>query len=224
MKADRPAAIGPLPALYLLVFTGGMTSLALELSASRLLGAFFGTSNVVWASVIGLILIYLAAGYTLGGRWADRTPGARPLYQLVAWAALAAALIPLLGHLLLPPLARLDLPLPLAVTIALLALFAAPVVLLGCLTPFAIRLVLDNVGHTGKIVGRIYALSTLGSAFGALLPVLFLLPQAGTTATFALFALALLSVALLGLAAVDRRAALRLGWMPVLCLLVWWWL
>jgi predicted membrane-bound spermidine synthase len=221
MAARRPATIGPLPTLYLLVFTGGMTSLALELSASRLLGAYFGASNMVWASVIGLILIYLAAGYYLGGRWADRAPGARLLYQFVAWAALATASIPVLAHLFLPFLASLDLPLPLAVGLALLGLFTVPVTLLGCVSPFAVRLTLVTVGNAGKIAGRIYALSTLGSALGALLPVLILLPQAGITATFNLFALALMASALLGLAVIDRRAALRLGWMPVLSLLAW---
>src|SRR5512139_2929586 len=80
--------------LYFTVFSAGMTTLALELSASRLLGSVFGTSNLVWASIIGLILIYLTAGYFIGGRWADRSPRARTLYTILAWGAFLSGIIP----------------------------------------------------------------------------------------------------------------------------------
>lgn len=84
--------------LYLTVFVSGMATLAIEMSASRLLGSVFGTSNLVWANVIGLILLYLTAGYFIGGRWADRSPYNRTFYGILVWGAFLCALIPLLSR------------------------------------------------------------------------------------------------------------------------------
>jgi hypothetical protein len=84
--------------LYLAVFASGMTTLAMELSASRLLGNVFGASNLVWANVIGLILLYLTAGYFIGGRWADRSPRFTTFYRILVWSAFLCALIPLVAR------------------------------------------------------------------------------------------------------------------------------
>jgi len=205
----------------LAVLVGGMTTLAVELSAARLLGATFGTSNIVWANIIGLILVYLAAGYFIGGYLADRSPTLRRFYQIVAWGAFSSGLAPFLARLVLPVIADSGLPLSAATALTIFLLFTVPITLLGCVSPFAIRVVLTSVSEGGTVAGRINAVSTVGSAIGSLAPVLFLLPAAGTTATFMIFSLLLLALALCGLVQASRPMALRLVWMPVFLLVLW---
>ena len=197
--------------LLLTVFVSGMTTLAVELSASRLLDPYFGNSNLVWANLIGLILIYLTAGYYLGGRLADRFPHPAALYQIVAWAAFFVGLVPLAARPLLSgisgELTTAQLDVLVGSFAGVLALFALPVPRRGGASPLAIRLTVREVGRAGNAAGGIYALSTLGSILGTFLPVLVLVPAVGTRATFLVFAAVLLLVALGGL----FRAAPRLA-------------
>lgn len=224
-EALRSAARqAPKRMLTLAVFTGGMTTLAVELSASRLLGNVFGTSNIVWANIIGLILVYLTAGYFIGGRWADRYPYPTTFYKLMTWTALATGLVPIIARPVLLLAAKsveqLSAALMVGSFITVLVLFSVPVTLLGCISPFAIRLAIDDARHAGKVSGRIYAVSTLGSIVGTFLPVLWLIPSIGTARTFMSFSLLLVVVGLLGLLQHDRRAAVRLAWIPLLLLVL----
>jgi predicted membrane-bound spermidine synthase len=199
----------------LLVLLGGITTLTVEMAAARLLGAYFGSGNSVWASIIGLILLYLAVGYFIGGRWADLNPEAVTLYRIVAWGAFLAGLIPFAGRVVLPVLEDQQLPLAFVVPIALILLFAVPVGLLGCLPPFALRISLQNIETVGQSAGNIYAISTLGSILGSLAPVLVLLPSLGTTATYLIASLLLLAAALGALFLENRTLFLHYIWMPV---------
>ncbi|MEP7290028.1 MAG: fused MFS/spermidine synthase [Chloroflexota bacterium] len=210
--------------LYVAVFASGMTTLAVELSASRLLGNIFGTSNLVWANIIGLILIYLTLGYFIGGRLADRSPYYVTLYRLIAWGAFFSGLVPLIARPVLNIASQAVFGFQAGVAIgsfiAVLILFSVPVTLLGCVSPFAIRLALRDVTNAGQTAGRMYAISTLGSILGTFVPVFYLIPEAGTSRTFLYFAGLLIIVALVGLALHNRRAMWQLAWMPVLLLIL----
>ena len=207
--------------LYFTVFVSGMTTLAIEFAASRLLGSVFGTSNLVWASIIGLILIYLTAGYFIGGRWADRSPYPQTLFGIIAWGAFLAGFVPLVARPVLRLAADAFDQLQVGVLFgsfsAVLVLFSAPVTLLGMVSPFAIRLTISDPQAAGGVSGRIYAISTLGSFVGTFLPVLVFIPLIGTSWTFFAFSEFLLLVAVLGMAlSAGWKQALRLAWMPLL--------
>ena len=211
--------------LYFAAFICGMTSLAIELSAARLLGNVFGTSNIVWASIIGLILIYLTIGYYLGGKIADRKPEASLLYILIAWSALTTGLIPVISQPVLRAAAnafdQLHLGILFGSFTAVLVLFIVPVTLLGIVSPFVVRLLIRDQSSAGEISGKVYAISTLGSFLGTFLPVLIFIPLIGTTRTFFLFSTILLFVALIGIYQITGfRGVMRWVWMVGLLVLL----
>src|SRR5439155_16482109 len=191
--------------LILLVFVAGAASLAVELAASRLLAPYFGTSLFVWANLIGLILLYLTIGYYLGGRIADRYPSPVVLYGLTSAAALLISAIPPLSRPILSwsqsAFATYSISVFYGSLVAVILLFALPMILLGCVSPFAIRLRIEQVGKSGRTAGQLYAISTAGSILGTFLPVLWLIPTIGTRLTFFVFALALLLMSIIGLVA-----------------------
>lgn len=210
--------------LYLTAFAGGLTSLAVEMAAASLLRPHFGTANLVWATIIGLIMLYLTAGYFLGGRWADRSPRPATLYQIVAWAAFFIGIVPFAAYPVLalatPAFESFDAVMLGGSFVAVLILFSLPVTLMGCVSPFVIRLAMEDVTSAGQTAGRVYAISTAGSFLGSFLPDLLLVPAIGTRNTFVLLSLFLLTVALVGLARSGGRRWLLYLWMPAVILLL----
>lgn len=189
--------------LMAMVFLGGVSSMGIEMSASRLLRPFFGDSILIWANIIGLILIYLTLGYYLGGRWADRDPRAVTLYRAMAWAGFATGVLPFVARpflqLAIPALQKFDAGLGFTSFAGTLVLFFVPVTLLGCVSPFAIRLSTREVSSSGATAGSLYALSTAGSIVGVFGTVFVLFAVLGTRGTFLTFSIALLAGAITGI-------------------------
>src|SRR5215218_3286773 len=197
----------PLPVLVFVVATG---SLGAEIAAVRLLAPYFGASTIVWANTIGVVLVALALGYWLGGRLADRHPHMRGLCLLALAAAGLLALVPFAADPILDvavdALDEISAGAFVGSLLAVLVLVAVPVLLLGAVSPYALRLAVSSVEEAGRVSGRLYALSTAGSLAGTLASALLLIPLIGTRRTFLVFALAVALVAVWGLRPVRRYA------------------
>ena len=196
---------GRIPTLELLVFAVGTSTLGAEIAAARLMAPFFGDSTIVWANTIAIVLVALSIGYWFGGRMADRHPHLRGLCLLVLVASVLLALVPIVAHpfltLSVKAFDNISIGTFAGSLFGVLALVAVPVLMLGAVSPWAIRLKLHAVEDSGEIAGRMYAISTVGSLVGTFLAALLLIPLVGTQRTFLLFALGLALVATLGLGA-----------------------
>ena len=199
-----------MPPLPILVFVVGTGSLGAEIAAVRLLAPYFGASTIVWANTIGIVLVALSVGYWLGGRLADRHPNMRALCLTALAAAVLLAIVPFVADPLLDvavdALDEISAGAFVGSLLAVLVLVAIPVLLLGTVSPWAIRLGVQSVEEAGTVAGRLYALSTAGSLVGTLVSALLLIPLVGTRRTFLIFALAIAIVAVLGLRPVRRYA------------------
>jgi spermidine synthase len=194
----------PQPRLGLVVALVGASTLGAEIAAARLLAPYFGDSTIIWANTIGIVLVALSAGYWVGGRLADRDPTPHGLYLIVLTGAVLLALVPFLAdpflEVAIDALDSIAAGAFVGSLLAVLVLVAVPVLVLGAVAPYAIRLAVHAVDEAGRVSGRLYAISTLGSLAGTFLSALLLIPLVGTRRTFLLFALPLAVVAVVGLA------------------------
>ena len=189
--------------LYLLVFVVGIGTLGAEIAAVRLMSPFFGASTIVWANTIGVVLVALSIGYWLGGRLGDEHPTVQGLCKVVLAAAVLLAIVPLVARpfldLSVEALDEIEAGAFVGSLVGVLFLIAIPIVMLGTCSPWAIRLAVPDVQHAGRVAGRLYAISTVGSLLGTLLAALLLIPLIGSQRTFLLFACMIALVAAGGL-------------------------
>ena len=218
--SDNKSSPGGGRLLVVLAFAGGLTSLGLEIAASRLLAPFFGTSTYIWGALIGLVLLYLTLGYYVGGWAADRWPRADYLYRLTAVAAALVLVIPVVSRPILlfsqQALNSFAVGAFVGALLAVILLFAPAVILLGMVSPWVIRLRVNAVDNTGRASGGVYAISTAGSILGAFLPAFWWIPSFGTRATIYGLGLLLLAVSAAGMVRLRISGAATL---TVLCAL-----
>jgi len=186
-------------ALIWLVFSSGVAVMGLEMSASRLIAPYFGSTLSVWTSLIGLVLIFLTAGYYVGGGLADRYASVHLLGGLVMAAGVVTLLVPVASKPILEAAWSLTprAGLLFASLLGTFALFSIPTVLLGCVCPYAMKLSIADLGRTGRVSARIYAVSAIGSVVGTFLPALVTIPTVGVRRSIMVFGILLVVAATL---------------------------
>ena len=192
------------------VFGCGAVVMVYEIVGSRVIAPYIGTSTYTWTSLIGVILAALSLGYWLGGKWADRNAKVTVLAAVIFFAGGMVAVTVLVKEPVLSVLSSASMPIEAASVAAAILLFAPASVLLGIVAPYAVRLSVEDIEHTGRTVGRLYALSTIGSITGTFLAGFVLIPFVGTNRTLYILAASLfsISVAIAPLAAERAKVAL----------------
>ncbi|WNX85288.1 fused MFS/spermidine synthase [Agathobaculum sp. NTUH-O15-33] len=186
--------------LYLTEFFSGMSVMAVELGASRLLAPYFSSSQIVWTIIIGTIMIAMALGNVWGGRSADKNPDPDRLYRRILFAGIWIACIPLVGTFVIAGISVVMAVfvrqqfLIFAAFAACLCLFVFPLLLLGTVTPSLAKYTMDNLEDNGRTVGTLNALNTIGSIIGTFTPTFITIPAVGTAITFLIFAGILLAL------------------------------
>ena len=182
--------------LEVVVFLCGAVVMVIELAATRVLAPFLGTSTVVWTSIIGVILGALSLGYWWGGRLSDRYPSLKALSLVILGASVCTALIGFSRSFVVEMIQASGAGLHAGSLQAVLLLFAPAAILLGMVAPFAARIRMTDPARAGSTVGRLYALSTMGSIVGTFAGGFFLIAWFGSAAILFLMAgvLALASI------------------------------
>ncbi|SHM35189.1 spermidine synthase [Ruminococcus flavefaciens] len=189
--------------LYITEFFAGMSVMAVELGASRLLAPYFSSSQIVWTIIIGTIMIAMALGNIYGGRSADKNPDPDKLYGRILIASVWIAAVPFIGKLAIAGIAGL-----LVITIntnfliwaaflTCMIVFVYPLFLLGTVTPSLVKYTVDSLDDSGKTVGTLGAANTIGSIIGTFVPTFISIPAVGTAVTFLIFAGIMLVIGLI---------------------------
>ncbi|OGW75364.1 MAG: hypothetical protein A2Z72_07010 [Omnitrophica bacterium RBG_13_46_9] len=164
--------------LFITLFVTGGSVMIIELIGTRVIAPVYGTGLFVWASLITVALTCLSIGYWMGGKIADKKPDFKMFYLIILAAGILIAPVSQVSQ----PVLRWSMNLGFRVgpLFSAYILFTVPMVLLGMVSPYAIRLAATELDVLGTTAGRLYAISTLGSFAGTILTGFVLIPSFGT--------------------------------------------
>jgi len=181
--------------LYLTVFITGLSIMSSEILASRILAPHFGNTVFLWGSIISTFLTGLALGYYIGGMIADKRPSYRILSAILLLSAFLFLLFPVYSKAINNAIFDLNLGLKRGPLLASMSQFLLPMIFLGMVTPYSVKLKTRTLSVVGSTAGRLYAVSSIGSITGTLVTTFYLILLAGIQLIIFLNGLVLLVLA-----------------------------
>ncbi|GHU34192.1 hypothetical protein AGMMS50256_27490 [Betaproteobacteria bacterium] len=191
--------------VYLLVGWSGYFVMALELLGGRALSPYFGSGIYVWGAIITLFMLSLSIGYLAGGVWSLRSPTPARLCLLLLAGTVTALPNMLYATPILEAVFELVSDPRYGALVASIALFFVPITISGTVSPYAIRLLVETMGESGKVAGKVFFVSTLGSTLGTLMTSFYLVLLFDIDQILAGMLTISVVVALAGLAICTRR-------------------
>lgn len=161
--------------IYLLAFTSGFCIMGIELLGGRILAPFFGSSVHIWGSIITVFMLSLSFGYLLGGKLSTRSASLSTYGLIFLCAAITILPITLFGQWLMEAVFLNVEDSRYGSLLASMVLFFIPTVILGMLSPYSVRLLVKNSNESGQVAGKLYFVSTLGSALGTIMTSFYLI-------------------------------------------------
>ena len=167
--------------LELVVFVCGAMTMVLELVAARVLSPYVGSSNLIWTSIIGIMLVFMSLGYWAGGKISDKNHDINDLSQFILISAISTSIIPILETIIVNNLAQVIEQLIIVAIISAIFIFGIPSFMLATASPIAVKLKNEEEKKVGSVSGKISSLSTIGSIFGTFFAGFVLIPNVGVS-------------------------------------------
>ncbi len=158
----------PRPIVATVAFVSGFCIMTVEMLGARIMAPYFGGSVSVWGSIITVFMLALALGYLMGGRLSMRNPNALIFAGFYVSAALFSLPIILFADQIMRPIFLTVEDIRYGALLASIVMFSVPTTLLGMISPYSVRLLVESEEHSGQMAGLLFFVSTIGSAAGTL--------------------------------------------------------